>query len=206
MREAWKQHLQDAADEPNGKAKDSPVTGGVLENPAEEDKPAKEEKKEKVEQSKPQEPHHNHEHHKHHDPHRLHATGVLGHLHLPEYKEPFRNQAIKNFSNEFASGEVLSDLKEFDPENRYLEPENLSELIISIEKEIRDRQKDKDKYVQFVLGRLLLLKRPHGKELKRAILTENVSVLDFVTKEIKDLESEETKKKLEEARNWKMSS
>ena len=52
---------------------------------------------------------------------------------LPDLKDGSRNHAIKKLAEELSSPEILSKLKENDPESKYLEHEPLSRFLVSLE-------------------------------------------------------------------------
>ena len=78
----------------------------------------------------------------------------------------------------------------------------LTELITGIENEMWERHQDD--YFKFARERVLMLKNKSNQQLKIALLQREISIEDFVTKEPNELESAETKKRMEAAHNWKM--
>jgi Transcription factor S-II (TFIIS), central domain len=61
-----------------------------------------------------------------------------------------------------------------------------------------------DDYSKFARERVLLLKNKLNRQLKSFLLEGSLSIEDFVTKDASELESEESKKRLEEGHQWKM--
>lgn len=59
-------------------------------------------------------------------------------------------------------------------------------------------------YMKVARERILMLKNKQNQELKFALLTGNLSIEDFISKEAHELESAETKKRMEEGYQWKM--
>ena len=123
-------------------------------------------------------------------------------LMFPELGDNNRNQAIKRIAAELTAPETIQQLKQYDETNQYLDPDRMREFIIDIEKQMYN--KSKDEYVKFARERCLILKNKNNKQLKFALLQGQLSVEDFVNKDGRELESEENKKKLEEASKWNM--
>ena len=59
-------------------------------------------------------------------------------------------------------------------------------------------------YNNFARERVLMLKNRLNQQLKYGLLEGSLSIFDFVTKDARDLESDEIKKKMEEGHQWKM--
>jgi hypothetical protein len=100
-----------------------------------------------------------------------------------------------------ASPEARKLIAEIDPEYQFSESKVLN-TAISIERRLwADVERV---YVKFIRERILILKDKNNPTLKAALVLGTVSIDDFCTKEAKDLADEETKKKLEEGKNWSM--
>lgn len=65
-------------------------------------------------------------------------------------------------------------------------------------------KKHQDDYNKFARERVLMLKNKLNQQLKYGLLEESLSIHDFVTKEAQELESEESRRLIEEGNQWKM--
>lgn len=99
--------------------------------------------------------------------------------------------------------DVRSKLKEMEADNIYLDDKNLLEYVLEIEQGVY-RNPDAKDYFKYMRERVLILKNKNNDNLKYSMLLGELSVQDFVTQEAHELESEETKKRIQEGRDWKM--
>ena len=104
-----------------------------------------------------------------------------------------------------AAPDVRSKLKELEADNLYLDDKNLLEYVLDIEQAVYRHPEAKD-YFKYMRERVLILKNKNNDNLKYSMLLGELSVQDFVTQEAHELESEETKKRIQEGREWKMKS
>lgn len=66
-------------------------------------------------------------------PKETHALPTFN-ISLPDLKDPNRNMGLKRLAEELSGEEVLNKLREFDPESPLLDPSNLRDFILGIEK------------------------------------------------------------------------
>lgn len=121
---------------------------------------------------------------------------------LPELRDSNRNLCLKKLASEFICSETLTKLKESDPSSKYLNISDMIELVVSLESAMWDKQQSS--YLKFARERCLMIKTKTNQELKFAILDGTLSPDEFATKDSRELESEETRKKYEEGHKWKL--
>lgn len=121
---------------------------------------------------------------------------------LPDLKDNNRNMVLKKLAGELNSADILVKLKEQDPESIYLDPSKLRDFIVNIENEMYKYAKDN--YLRYARERVLMLSNKNNQQLKFALLEGDLTIQDFISKDSIELESEETKKRIQEAGQWKM--
>lgn len=138
-------------------------------------------------------------------PHKPHSANHGHAVSFPDLGDANRTQAVKMLFATLAAPEVRSRLKELEADNLYLDDKNLLEYVLDIEQAVYRHPEAKD-YFKYMRERVLILKNKNNDNLKYSMLLGELSVQDFVTQEAHELESEETKKRIQEGREWKMKS
>lgn len=120
---------------------------------------------------------------------------------LPNLKDSNRNRALKTIFTVLTSKEARETVEELSPGYQFIEGKIL-DIALNIERKLWG---DSSRvYLKFIRERILILKDKNNPTLKAALILGTVSIDDFVIKDPKDLADEETKKKLEEGKNWSM--
>lgn len=132
----------------------------------------------------------------------LEKTMSIGQLQLPELKDGTRNFALKKLAEALSAEETLAKLRESDPQSKYLNPAELSRFIVALEQEIFKHHAHD--YAQFARERVLMMKNRLNQQLKYGLLEGTLTILEFATKDSKELESDEIRKMMEEAHKYGM--